>query len=136
MTAAPQIGMEQPQAWRATDLETRRQLLISAAAEARRALRETRRTLSVLNNQERYEPAMHVIASKVAERTGVPVDRMRGPSRYRAYARARGDAMLAIREETGASYDLIGAFFGNRDHTTALTAVRQARFRRDMGAKR
>lgn len=48
-----------------------------------------------------------------------------GPSRKRALARPRQVAMALSRELTTASYPKIGRFYGGRDHTTALHAVRR-----------
>jgi len=39
--------------------------------------------------------------------------------------RARGVAMLLARTLTGRSLELIGQYFGNRDHTTVLHACRK-----------
>jgi chromosomal replication initiator protein len=60
------------------------------------------------------------ILQVVAAHYRVSVDQLRGNSRSRAIAFPRQMAMYLAREETDASFPQIGAFLGNRDHTTIL----------------
>lgn len=64
-------------------------------------------------------PTMREIASEVAERHGVKVDEMRGPSRKRYFVHPRQEAFALIRANTSLSYPNIGRYF-NRDHTTVI----------------
>ncbi len=63
------------------------------------------------------------VAKAVAEHYGVSVEKMRGESKLKFFYVPRAVTMLLIREKYGASYPEIGRFF-NRDHTTAILAVR------------
>lgn len=113
MTTLPPMQTMEPQA--------ARQALLEVIKEARKAIRD-------LHHAERpVPPKVLQIAEEVARQTGVPVRVMQGPARCRQYYRARAIAMLRIREETGETLDFIGRFFGGRDHTTALHAIRQAK---------
>ena len=50
---------------------------------------------------------------------------MKGPSRRSSIVRARGLAMLLIRQLTPESYENIGALFSDRDHTTVMHACKK-----------
>ena len=56
----------------------------------------------------------------VAERSHVTVDQMKSKKRTQDLALARQVAMYVAREKVGASLNMIGKSFGNRDHTTVL----------------
>ena len=56
----------------------------------------------------------------VAERSHVTVDQMKSKKRTQDLALARQVAMFVAREKVGASLNMIGKSFGNRDHTTVL----------------
>lgn len=68
---------------------------------------------------------MMAIALEVAAKTGFTVAELISPRRDRALVRARWEAMDRCRQETSASYPQIGGFFGGRDHTSILYAVRR-----------
>lgn len=55
----------------------------------------------------------------------VTVDDLRGPSRERPLVGYRQITMAAIRRLCRLSYPAIGREFGDRDHTTAMHAVRK-----------
>lgn len=69
------------------------------------------------------------ITSEVADRHGVTVDELRGPSPKRRCARPRQEAMWLIRQircPDGSyrfSHPQIGAWFGGRHHTTAIDQI-------------
>jgi chromosomal replication initiator protein len=58
----------------------------------------------------------------VAERFHVTIDQMKSKKRTQDLALARQVAMYVAREKVGASLNMIGRAFGNRDHTTVLHA--------------
>ncbi len=70
-------------------------------------------------------PSFRAIAAKAARHFGVTVQQLRGPSRASRVVRARGVAMLLARRLTGKSLQVIGQYFGQRDHTTVLHACRK-----------
>ena len=67
-------------------------------------------------------PIMKRVAHEVAAENGIEVADMQGPARARMISIPRQEAYFRIREETGASYPEIGAFFG-RDHTTIIAGI-------------
>ncbi len=62
------------------------------------------------------------VARLVAERWHVSVDQLKSKKRTQDVALARQVAMYVAREKVGASLNMIGRAFGNRDHTTVLHA--------------
>ena len=50
---------------------------------------------------------------------------LRSSSRKQSVVRARSLAMLLARRLTSKSLDQIGAYFGGRDHSTVLHAIRK-----------
>jgi len=57
---------------------------------------------------------------------GVSLEEVQGPRRTRAFVRPRQMAMYRIiKERPDLSYPMVGRFFGGRDHTTVLHAVRK-----------
>jgi chromosomal replication initiator protein len=65
------------------------------------------------------------LAKAVCKETSVTLEQMKGPSRRSSIVRARGLAMLLIRQLTSESYENIGALFSNRDHTTVMHACKK-----------
>jgi chromosomal replication initiator protein len=78
-------------------------------------------------------PAVTVdaVARAVAERFGVRLNVLRGPSRRAAVVEARHLAMHLARTLTGSSFAAIGAYFGGRDPATVRHACRAAVERMD-----
>jgi hypothetical protein len=73
--------------------------------------------------------SIRAIAQRVANQYGISLDELRGPGRSRRVAWPRQEAMYLMRQVMRNGYPryslpLIGAFFGDRDHTTVLHAVR------------
>lgn len=66
---------------------------------------------------------IHQIQADAAAEFGVSIERIIGPRRHADLVRARMIAMYRARR-TGASLKTIGCFFGGRDHTTVIHAVR------------
>jgi hypothetical protein len=66
----------------------------------------------------------HAIKAAVCAGTNITPAGLDSESRYPSLVRPRQLAMYRIRTELGWSLPRIGKFFGNRDHTTVLHAVR------------
>jgi chromosomal replication initiator protein len=62
------------------------------------------------------------ILEAVAAYYGLEIRALRGPRRWAHYAKARAVGMYLTRDLVGTSYPKIGAFYGGRDHTTAIAA--------------
>jgi chromosomal replication initiator protein len=65
------------------------------------------------------------ILAAVAHRARLSADEIRGEKRHASLVRARHMAMYLAKQLTHHSLPEIGRFFGNRDHTTVLHAVRK-----------
>lgn len=65
------------------------------------------------------------VMSVVCAGEGVTFDDMRSASRKKSLAHPRQLAMALCREMTGQSYPGIARYFGDRDHTTLIYAVRK-----------
>ena len=74
---------------------------------------------------QQREPSLERIADAAARHLGLRPAVVRGPSRQRHVALARGVAMYLARELTSLSLERIGDYFGGRDHTTVLHACRK-----------
>lgn len=61
----------------------------------------------------------------VANYYNVTIEALKGTRRFRSIAFPRAMAMYLCRQRLGTSYPGIGAVFGGRDHSTAITAVRK-----------
>ncbi len=68
--------------------------------------------------RERRCPTLSRIAKATAKQFGTSVADLRSPSRRRAVVTPRNVAMYLARNLMETSLDQIGAYFGNRDHTT------------------
>ena len=80
---------------------------------------------------QQREPSLERIAAAAARHFGLRPAAVRGPSRQRHVALARGVAMYLARELTSLSLERIGDYFGGRDHTTVLHACRKLAVRLD-----
>lgn len=67
---------------------------------------------------------LRTIAARAARHFGVSLADLRGPSRRRGVAQARGVAILLARRFTTRSFQQLGDYFGRRDHATVLHAFR------------
>jgi chromosomal replication initiator protein len=79
-------------------------------------LAATQRLLAERRDTRR--PSLSQITKATAKHFALPVAELRGASRRRAIVAARNVAMYLARNLTAKSLDRIGAYFGNRDHTT------------------
>uniref|UniRef100_A0A6H1ZWK1 Putative DNA replication initiation protein n=1 Tax=viral metagenome TaxID=1070528 RepID=A0A6H1ZWK1_9ZZZZ len=64
------------------------------------------------------------IKKEVAKKWGYLVSDLEGPGRGKMLVYARHEAMYRVRKELPFSYPEIAHFFGRRDHTTIIYAVR------------
>ena len=72
-----------------------------------------------------HRPRMRDVAALVAERHGLSLAELKGPSATRRIAWPRQEAYALIRKHCpNISYPQIGQFFGGRDHTTVIYGVR------------
>lgn len=71
--------------------------------------------------------AMIDIAKAASKFYGLDLRALRGESRAQQIYRPRQLAMVLCRDHTGKSLPEIGRFFGNRDHTSVLQAIRDFR---------
>jgi chromosomal replication initiator protein len=79
----------------------------------------------------RFGPQAEATVADVARRRGVTVKELRSDERNRRVAHARQEAMYELYATGLYSLPTIGTWFGGRDHTTVLHAVRahEARLR-------
>ncbi|HDI11957.1 MAG TPA: chromosomal replication initiator protein DnaA [Candidatus Acetothermia bacterium] len=68
---------------------------------------------------------VEVIKQEVAERYGLTVEELEGPSRRKDIAHARQVAIYLARELTSSSFPALGAAFGGRDHSTIMHAYQK-----------
>lgn len=67
---------------------------------------------------------VRLIKKQVCTKWGVSLMDLEGTSRHKMLVRARFEAMGRCRNETQLSFSEIGFFFGRRDHTTIMHAVK------------
>ncbi len=70
-------------------------------------------------------PTVSEIAKRVAKECRLKLSDLRGVTRRSQIVRARSLAMFLARKWTDHSYQQVGVYFGNRDHTTVLHACRK-----------
>jgi len=70
-------------------------------------------------------PTVSEIAKRVAKECRLKLSDLRGATRRSQIVRARSLAMFLARKWTEQSYQQVGNYFGNRDHTTVLHACRK-----------
>lgn len=75
--------------------------------------------------EKRPEASLRRIAARSARHFSIPLTQLQGTSRRRAVVSARGVAIFLARQLTGNTLAQIGEFFGGRDHTTILHALRK-----------
>lgn len=101
-----------------TDAERFAAFVIAASAEA-----------LGLRTAPTPRPGLDRLIEAVSRRTHVTFAAIVGTDRHKNTARARHIGM-ALAHEAGNSYPEIGRAFGNRDHTTVMSAVRKIKARR------
>ncbi len=75
---------------------------------------------------------VEVIKQEVAERYGLTVEELEGPSRRKDIAHARQVAIYLARELTSSSFPALGAAFGGRDHSTIMHAYQKLQEEMEM----
>ena len=78
---------------------------------------------------------MKQILQEVSQKYGVSVIDLKSARRTKNVVLPRQIAMYRMRMETNASLPEIGRFVGNRDHTTAMHAVRKIEKMKERGAR-
>jgi chromosomal replication initiator protein len=84
-----------------------------------------RRCLRDLFVNQKREPTMEDIIRAVTERFGVKLSELQSKKRSNAIAYPRQVAMTLARRLTRMSLEDVGSYFGGRDHSTVLHAVRK-----------
>ncbi len=91
-----------------------------------RTKKESKRLIDKLvDSQIAKAPSTSDIAKAVAREMQITMELLRGPGRKSSVVRARGLAMLLMRQWTDVSFQNIGEYFGGRDHTTVMHACRK-----------
>jgi chromosomal replication initiator protein len=78
------------------------------------------------------QPSLRSIASTTAREFSLTTAELRSASRRRLVVLARGVAMYLARNLTDKSLNLIGRYFGSRDHTTVAYACRKTEERLEV----
>lgn len=65
------------------------------------------------------------LLKQVAKEFQITLEALTGPSRKSGVVRARGLAMLLMRQLTDESFEAIGGYFSGRDHTTVMHACKR-----------
>ena len=79
----------------------------------------------ILNNDQPPPLTVDMIIDEVARHFGISSEDIRSSKRNSNISNARQIAIFAVRKITGMSMNLIGAEFGNRDHSTIVYALKQ-----------
>lgn len=79
----------------------------------------------LMDSQIAKAPSTSDIAKAVAREMQITMELLRGPGRKSSVVRARGLAMLMMRQWTDVSFQNIGEYFGGRDHTTVMHACKK-----------
>jgi chromosomal replication initiator protein len=87
----------------------------------------------ITNRDDPREISLGDIASVAARQFSLTLAELRGPSRRRTAATARGVAMYLARSTTNKSLKSIGQYFGRRDHSTVSYGCRklEERFKKE-----
>ncbi len=78
------------------------------------------------------EPSIQVIINAVTDFYRVRLVDLQSERRHRSIAQPRQVCMYLIRQHTKHSLEEIGGYFGNRDHTTVMHAIRTVESRRSV----
>jgi chromosomal replication initiator protein len=84
------------------------------------------RVRRILQEQRSQRDVLLLIAEAVARVFGITVDDLRGTSRCRTVNIGRQAACWMARRETEKTLREIGAYFGNRNHSTVIFSIRKA----------
>ena len=81
-----------------------------------------REQLQRVTREQDRRPTMEIILKLVCEEMGVTVKEVKGRKRVASIATPRKVAVFLCRRHTDESFPALGRFFGDRDHTTILSA--------------
>jgi chromosomal replication initiator protein len=106
--------------------------LAAALAELERLSRETGQAIDDRGVQKLVRqsagdkaPSVRQIASLTAKYFGLTIADLKSPKRRQPLVAGRAVAMYLARQLIGSSFERIGTYFGNRDHTTVLHSCRR-----------
>jgi len=111
----------------AATLHHERKLQAHARELTVRCERTRRRPYEVAGRAMEWMPLTRRILKAIASEYGLTIEDLTGQSRKGRVTHARHVAVGLIFEMTKLSYPAIGRRVGNRDHTTIINSVRQAR---------
>ena len=77
-----------------------------------------------VGEQVNRDLSMEDVVRKVVEVTGINEDNIVGKSRKKEFVEARQTAMFLCRNLLDASLSSVGMYFGGRDHTTVMHAIK------------
>ena len=77
-----------------------------------------------VGEQANRDLSMEDVVRKVVEVTGINEDNIVGKSRKKEFVEARQTAMFLCRNLLDASLNSVGIYFGGRDHTTVMHAIK------------
>ena len=77
-----------------------------------------------VGNKSSRDLSMEDVVRKVSEVSGIPEDGIVGQSRKKEIVEARQTAMFLCRNILDSSLSSVGVFFGGRDHTTVMHAIK------------
>ena len=77
-----------------------------------------------VGNKPGRDISMEDVVRKVSEVSGIPEDGIVGQSRKKEIVEARQTAMFLCRSILDSSLSSVGVFFGGRDHTTVMHAIK------------
>ena len=89
---------------------------------------------NLLSSGQSQLPDPKAIIRTTAKHYGLKTSNLTGPSRRKMDTLARSVAMFLIRNLTGASFQQIGEYFGQRDHSTVMYACRKIAAARKIDA--
>ena len=78
---------------------------------------------------------MEDVVRKVVEITGINENNIVGKSRKKEFVEARQTAMFLCRSLLDASLSSVGMYFGGRDHTTVMHAIKTIERKKNAKAK-
>ncbi len=106
--------------------------LVAALAELEQHSRETGQAIDDRGVQQIVResggdqaPSVRQIATLTAKYFGLTVADLKSPKRRQPLVAGRAVAMYLARQLIGSSFERIGVYFGNRDHTTVLHSCRR-----------
>jgi chromosomal replication initiator protein len=116
-------GLECPLPCRALEAAIKQLALYCRMHDSEPTIQAVQSSIAVIGSVQDVSPGS--IAAAVARQFRLRVTDLKSSSRKQHLVRARSLAMLLTRRMTSLSMHQIGDFFGGRDHTTVLHAIRK-----------